>query len=547
MRWLFRDKWFVVLLLLVVPLLLWGAITQQDKFTIPIYSWRGIDSDEPFASDLTSPIDMMNFEVGTEGGQTYIQQRKGSKRVFGDPALTEIRAVALSQLNGDTERVVIHVNGKVFFNTGVDNLDSSWHDFSGGRTITDGPNTAILTFNDAVIATGTDVIITATKAAGGLVIDSIYDWPYRRILVHNDRIYGYGVDDSTNTKIHWRPEFDLEFDSVDAKVNSGFVYVDRDDGDILTNVLSLGSHLVAYKTRAVYKVLVSPTSNYPVEIIKVADNIGAYGYGSAIQWNNIHFFVAENGVYQFDGTAVQKISKDIDFWFADSLVHSTGTAKVFKLAVVDNRLFVTLPLQGASGSESSVKDYRTFVYDLDLRTWWKHKLTPVTPALAAAESHFMLRYEYSGRASEPLLGSIHLKQRLLYVRDSSSGNHDVFHMHPADDYMSDGGTVFNAHYVTALSPLSELWQRKQFERVLTYSSALASDVFVIKWYGDADTVLDSTLITTTSSAALDNKRLQDDVFGSLLKYRIDVYDSLRVKINAMEIRGKMRGEAYDPG
>lgn len=533
---------FAAIGMLVVGLVFIGAMTLEGKFTIPIYQWRGIDSDEPFAPDLTSPIDMMNFEVGSEGGQTYIQQRKGAKRVLEDPALTEIRAVALSQIDSDTERVIIHVNDSIYFNTGH---GSGWVPFNGGRTVTDGSHTTILTFMDNIVYTSAGEIFTASLTGGTLVTDSTLPWPYRRILIHNDRIYGYGVDDSTNTKLHWRPEFDIVFDSVDAKVNSGFVYVDRDDGDMITNVLSLGSHLVVYKTRAVYKVLISPTSNYPVEIIKVADNVGAYGYGSAIQWDNIHFFVAENGVYQFDGTAVQKISKDIDFWFTDSLVHSTGTSKAFKLAVVDNRLYVTLPLQGGAGSESSVLDYRTFVYDLDLQTWWKYKLTPVTPTLAAAESHFMLRYEYSGRASEPLLGAIHLKQRLLYVRDSSAGNHDVFWMHPADNYMSDGGTVANAHYITALSPLSGLSTRKQFERVLVYSSALAAETYQVMWYGDANTIIDSTGIDVNATVGLDNKRLPGNVVGSMLKFGIFVYDSLRVKINALEIVGMERGFADD--
>jgi hypothetical protein len=413
-------------------------------------------------------------------------------------------------------------------------------------------NITIVAFKDTLIMTGRDSIyIAAVDGSNKLMLvyknaDTIgsWLWPYRRILVHQDRVYGYGVDDSTNTKLHWRPEFDINFDSIDTKNNSGFVYVNRDGGDMLTNVLTLGGHLMAYMTRSVYKVLINPTSNYPVEVIRMADNIGAYGYGSAIQWNNIHFFVAENGVYQNDGTAVTKISKDIDFWFADSLVHSTGTAKVFKLAVVDNRLYVTLPLK-ASDAESQVLDYRTFVYDLDLQTWYKYKLTPDTPNQGLAESHFMLRYEYSGRAGAPLLGAIHLQQRLLYVRDSSSGNHDVFHMHPADDYMSDGGTVFNSHYETALSPLSRLSERKQFERVMTYSSALATDTFVVRWYGDANTVLDSNYIITEATPGLDNKRLSDKVVGSLLKYRIEAHDSTRIKISAMEIQGSIRGLADD--
>jgi len=536
-------RWFIFTVVVIAAFLSMGLIVQEEKFTIKFYNWKGIDSDEPFSPDLSAPVDMMNFDIGTEGERTFIQQREGTKRILEDPAGTEIRLAYICQINSDTERVIIIQGGSAYFNTG--NGDG-WIDFDGGRPVDDGVNMTALVFKDTLIYTSGSKIFTASpKDTTSLFTDSMWTWPYRRILLHNDRIYGYGIDDSTNTKLHWRPEFDITFDSVDTKVNSGFVYIDRDAGDIITNALPLGGHLVVYKTRAVYKVLISSTTNVPVEVIKVADNIGAYGYGAVVQWNNMHFFRAEDGVYMFNGNAVQKISKPIDFWFADSLVQSVGTAKVFKMAVVNNRLMVTLPLRGGAGDESKVKEYRTFVYDLDLKVWWKYQLTSVTPTLGQAESHFMLRYEYSGRASEPLMGSINYGQRLIFVRDSSSGNHDIFYVHPGDAYKSDFGTVANAHYVSALSPLNELWQRKQFERVLTYSSALDTSVFTVTWYGDDNTALDTTSITTTSTPGLDNKRLRDYVVGSLMKFRIDVTDSLRVKINALEIRGSMKGLAKD--
>ncbi len=536
-------RWFILTVVVIAAFLTMGFIVQEDKFTIKVYDWRGIDSDEPFSPDLTAPVDMMNFDVGSEGGRTYIQQREGLKNIFEDPPGTEIRLAYICQIDSDTERVIIIQGGSAYFNTGH---GDGWIDFDEGRPVDDGVNMTALLFKDTLIFTSGSKIFTAESSSDTtLKVDSMWTWPYRRILLHNDRIYGYGVTDATNTKLHWRPEFDIVFDQVDTKDNSGFVYIDRDAGDIITNLLPLGSHLVAYMTRAVYKVLISPTSNVPVEVIKVADNIGAYGYGAAIQWNNIHFFRAENGIYSFDGTAVSKISGPIDFWFADSVVQSVGTAKVFKMAVVNNRLMVTLPLRGGTGNESKVKEYRTFVYDLDLKVWWKYQLTSVTPSLGLAESHFMLRYEYSGRASEPLLGSINYGQRLIFVRDSVTGNHDRFYMHPGGTYKSDFGTVAKAHYVSALSPLNEMWQRKQFERVFTYSSALATDTFSIIWYGDANTALDTTSIITTATPGLDNKRLRDKVVGSLLKFRIEVNDSLRVKINALEIRGSMKGLADD--
>jgi hypothetical protein len=272
--------------------------------------------------------------------------------------------------------------------------------------------------------------------------------------------------------------------------------------------------------------------------------------------NNIHYFVGEGGVYSFDGTSVVKLSTPIDYWFADSVVLATGAATVFRTAVVDNRLYVTLPKRSSNPSfASQIVDYRIFVYDLDLKTWWKHDLCPVTPSQAKG-SFQIERYEYSPTTLHSLFDGVFFGERLILVRDSlanAGSSRMSMYVFPSDDYHSDccdtdsaagSPSIFRAHYETAMAPLGTMFRRKSFNRLATFSSSLAaSDSFVVKWYNENNSIVDSTIVNTGSAAsdAFSNNRISASVVGDLVKYRIETYNTNRLKINAMEIQGISRG------
>lgn len=548
------KKWIPVIVIALLCTAIVAAVQVEDKFTIPVFQWLGLDSDEPFALTLTQARDSWNLEFGNEGDKTFIRQRRGSERILPVTPTAIINSMMVVQIDGDSERVVIDANGTVYETT---NSGEGWKAISNGGG---GAYSTFVLFKDTLLFGGADSLIRfALNGSGVLAYDTSFVWPYRRILLHQDRIYGYGVDDSTNTKLVWLPEFSIDFnsDSVAAQValgTSGSVYIDRDAGDFITNVETIGEHLACYKSRTIYKILISPTANVPVEIIRAIENIGAYGYGSVCRWNNMHFFVASDGVYSYDGNSVSKISSSIDFWFQDSLFLTSAQTMRYQSQIFDHNLFVNLPLGGGSthnsyGSRDTAADYRTFVYDFRTHIWSKWKIGDAAAKIkyGTDDPHLMIRYEYSPTCVHGLsLTNTKYKQRLLFERDSSTTNDlNVTWMYPSDVYLSDGGNVFTSYYETGLSPLTQMWKRKQFERVMIYGEAIIANADSAKAnyivFSNENGDIDSIGFTITSSPFMFNYRVPTGVEGTLLGYRIVIGDTNYVKINALEIMGSEKG------
>lgn len=542
-------------ILSLLSVLLMGQMVVENKFTLKLYQWMGLDSDEQIATTLIGASDLWNVEIGREGNQIFLEQRGGTQW-FGNPTGTEIKGLTLVQADGDSERVVVYMsNGNIYQTTG----DGNWHDILPGA-VTESHSTFLL-FKDTLLWAGDGYMYYFGLASGKTPVsfDTVWNaggsgyrdaaWTYNRLLEHQDRVYAYGTDDNNNNTIVWMPEFDIifktaHFDSQVALGYAGELQVGQ-DGEMLTNVLPLGNHIMAYKMRQIYKILIDPITNSPTEVILFAQNTGAYGYGSAVAWNNVHFFVAEDGVYENNGSSYRKISDAIEYWFEDSLLHSVGNAQVFKTAVYDNKLFVTLPKKSAS-AVGNVDDYRTFVYDIETGIWAKWKFATTNPNDGVAESNYMLRYEYNPNASSPLGGAKLLKQRLLFVRDSAGAStDDVFWMYPSDGYRSDGGKTFEAMYTTPLSPITDMWKRKALERVTVFGEAAvsASDSALSLWivYRNNTGDIDSTEFRIGESPFLFNKRLPTTVTGDLLGFRMVMRDTNQIKVNAVELIGSEKG------
>jgi len=558
---------FAIVGILTLAALFIGGMTFEDKFTIKMYQWAGLDSDEPFSLDMLKPNDMWNMEVGNEGGKTYIQQRRGMRRILNNITARPIntKAVFICQINGDSERVITYGNQNVYRAT----ADEQWVNMTPAGTASDTAVGMILFKDTLIVPIGDTVYIFAVPDTGTSGLANVrrdVAENYNGILLHQDRVYRWGTNKENNTEITWMPEFDIyfktsHFDSMVALGTAGSAFIDRDEGDFLTNVLSHGEHIMAYKSRSIYKILVSPTANKPVEIIRFAENVGAYGYGAVVAYNNSHYFVAEDGVYENNGASVQKISDAIDYWFTDSLTHSRGTAVIFKIEAFDKKLFVTLPKRSADGNESNVDGYRTFVYEFDTGVWAKFRLSPHDGAhteggSGGQEQHWMLRYERNPFCGTPLTGTQYLKQRLIVVRDSteantSAGQVDRHWIYPDDRYYSDGGDTLTdgtygaSSYTTALTPLTNMWTRKEIERVIIYGEARVGAADSAKgnvlYLNNEDGVIDSILFTITSSPFFINKRFSTVAAGDMIGIKLEIRDTNHVKINALELVGMEKG------
>lgn len=549
-------KKIAIACLCLLALAVGGQAVYEGKFAVKIAQWAGLFSDEFFHPNPNTAIDMSNFVVKNEGGRSFLEQRQGF--IWAYPPLpgasTSIYGIYISQIASDSERIIVALDDGEFYQIAPNAATPTWYALTSGGGNTS-PNCTFTLFKDTIIASGNNKVHIFTRRNGSAGIFEVATYtgvPYQRFFLHQDRIYAYGIStDSTNNKLVWWPEFSLfiQPDSLDAAVvtgRGGFVYVDKNNGGFITNVLPMDNHLICYKSRAIYRLLISPEFNAVSEIIRVVDNTGAYGYDCVNEWNGIHYFLSENGVYSFDGVNAARISDPINYWFSDSITVSTGQAKIFKTQIMDNKLFCSLPVRTSLAVSATVGPGvgAHFVYDLNMQIWYKLNIGNVA---SANESWFMQRYEYSPACSYPLLGGAsaantkYLGQRMIFVCDSSQANgKDVIGLYPQG--WSDGGTdSIQAYWSGAFSPNGNLNQRNQFERFMVYGKHGTLDTLSVYFYSESQsTILDSIKVPLGTSPMLANRRIPATVEGALLRYRIQTYGGAP-KINYIEIVGENKG------
>lgn len=548
----------IILIALALTILVGQSPVFEGKFVIKVDSWDGLLSDEYLHPGPTSAVDITNWEIRNESGRSFIQQRQGFTYLDTVPsAVTEVRGYFISQIVGDSERIVMAGNdNKLYQKTAITGyldlgVDGNTSDFC-----------TFTIFKDTLIVTGSNRAWKFAKAAAspGLAIcanphgnDTTY---VNRMFLHQDRMYGYGTDDSAQSKLVWWPEFWIHsFDALpDTVTGGGYVYIGRDDGDFVTNVVSQQSHIIAYKSQSIYKVMISPSTNAPNEVVKIMGNMGAYGYDCVSEWNGNHYFVAENGVYEFDGVNFTKISDPINYWFADSITVTTGKSQLFKTRIVGNKLYVSLPIRSAIATPTAPGDLRHLVYDLDLKVWYKFDFTGDQASQKDTVVH-LLRYEYSPASAYPLTGSIKYGQKLLFTIDSTNNvNRTKLCMFP-QGWQDRGTDSIYATWDGAFFPVTDLYQRFQLERVMAFTQAGASDSLKLDIYSANDFIhagpgaMDTTITIPALSGfwgitQLQNVRMKPENQGSMLRFRIRSYGG-GPKVSRLEFVGMVKGSAEE--
>lgn len=548
-----------IFLCLLAVVCLAQAPVFEGKFVIKIDRWNGLFSDEYLQPDASYAADITNWEIKNESGRSFMQQRQGFIYVDTVPsAVTEARGYYISQIASDTERIFMAGNDNklyqktaktAYLDLGVDGSTSDFCTFT--------------LFKDTLIVTGNTRAWKIARNSGGSPAIRVVNTNhgndttvYNRMFLHQDRIYGYGMGiDSVESKLVWWPEFWIHsFDALpDTVTGGGYVYIGKDDGDFITNVLPQQNHIIAYKSRSIYKVMVSPSTNAPNEIVKLMGNIGAHGYDCVSEWNGNHYFMAENGVYEFDGVNFTKISDPINYWFADSITVTTGQSKFFKTCVVGNKLYVTLPIRNAIATPTVPGDLRHLVYDLDLKVWYKFDFTG-DQASQKDTVTYLMRYEYSPNSAYPLTGAIKYGQKLLFTIDSTNNvNRTKLCMFPQGWQDRGTDTIF-ATWDGGFFPMADMYQRCQLERLICWGDASAIDTILMDFYSDLqpasvpNSQIDSIKIifpaAVDQSGDMSNTRISPLVQGSLIRFRIRTFGQA-VKINRMEFVGTVKGMAQE--
>lgn len=117
----------------------------------------------------------------------------------------------------------------------------------------------------------------------------------------------------------------------------GFVEVFPDDGDVITGIRSLGPNLYVYKRRHIYVILGTSPDDFIVRLVE--EGKGCMAPRTLDTYHERHIFLAEDGVYLFDGVDTEEVSAKIR---ADLLAIPQENRAMASAVIHQNRYYLCL-------------------------------------------------------------------------------------------------------------------------------------------------------------------------------------------------------------
>lgn len=189
-------------------------------------------------------------------------------------------------------------------------------------------------------------------------VDSYREHVPQYVTHWQDRQWRAGYTDDPNLL---RYSYSFDPDSFPALY---FMYVNPDDGDVLTAIvpLSFQDVLLVFKTKHIYGVTTGGWDEWDWSIIDLVDGIGTPTWSSIISYGQAIYFYDYTGFYRYDLSGMpQKISWQIEKTVADSI--NKDYAHLIVGGHFDQHLWWSYP------SGSAIKNNRTILYNLEDNAW----------------------------------------------------------------------------------------------------------------------------------------------------------------------------------
>jgi hypothetical protein len=180
----------------------------------------------------------------------------------------------------------------------------------------------------------------------------------------NNRLYYTGSDPSEL----W---YCAEFEICGSGASDGAIYINRDDGDVITALIPYNRNMVVFKRRYVYLAIVSAYDNEIDEIILAESPTGAPSQEAVWKYGGLIYFVSPpHGLFAFDGSRAINISGPAQFYFADSI--AAGTEAAIRMIAAIDVTIGTPALYISYTSRGGTENDRTLRFDLTTRQWSKY-------------------------------------------------------------------------------------------------------------------------------------------------------------------------------
>ncbi len=145
--------------------------------------------------------------------------------------------------------------------------------------------------------------------------------PVKYIVFRKDRLYGAGSPSEPN-----RLYFTDTGDPSIWNTSSNYIDIRENDGDVITGILPLQDYLVIYKRNSIW--LLSGTANSSFFLTQVSSSIGCNASKSLVAYENVHYFLDNTGVYQFNSSQLlnisEKVQPEIDSIPKNSFANAVG-------------------------------------------------------------------------------------------------------------------------------------------------------------------------------------------------------------------------------
>ena len=197
------------------------------------------------------------------------------------------------------------------------------------------------------------------------------------VLFHKGRLWAAGIQGEPFT-VRWSEP--APYHKVWAGV--AFEYLMEDDNSSITGLAALGEHVVVFKRDSIWVMVdsgIDPETGLGMFTpVKVVSGVGCTAQSSIQQVRGTLIFLAEDGVYAFDGTAaIQKLSDRVTDLLSQ---RSTGLDR-FVASLnwkTESCYLLSIPTPETSGLYNGAVNALTLVFDYKNNSWWVWKGFSVT-------------------------------------------------------------------------------------------------------------------------------------------------------------------------
>jgi len=359
MTWFYRSFRALALVLLCSGLAFGQAETEARFFS----NYGGLNTkDSPILINDNESPDCQNVYFTTKGA---IVKRNGYDRLN----LTGVPSAGVDQITSfyqyiqddGTEFAIVTAGAKLYK---MESLDGTLDDITGSLSITADNNFHWITWKNTAIGTdNSDTNIIKWTGSGNGAALTVPTGLTRARDVVEYRNYLILLNVTVSGTAQPSRFYYSNLNTLNTWTDLDFIDVSPSDGDVLVGGIVLGGDLYLFKKFAIYRVRLTGDAVNPFIVQKTNSHVGALSTNGIVLSNNTIIFVANDGVYGFNGNTSQKISTKIDPTF-DSLNKSNLSKAQIMDYNEDNQIWI------ASGTGSTHN--RVLVFDYSNAAWTLH-------------------------------------------------------------------------------------------------------------------------------------------------------------------------------